>query len=193
VTARQDKRGIKVTSDDNQWFEALAIAMIERTSTAVWENAIALWRGLDTERSSVWPSTRNRILRRMLEVTAVRGDPWSAKLVRRFAEVTIPAFADTKARGRVHDAEGLRKAARHKARHPQASWNELAKAAGVPRDTVRQWCRVEQDADGQWRGRADFEKYVADEKVLIKAARDQRQRVSASDEGFYINGKRVRP
>lgn len=165
MTRRQDKGPDKHrTSNINRWYEALALAMIERSPTAAWENAIALWRGLP----QAWPSTRDRILRRLLEVAAKRGDPWSANLVKRFAAATIPAFRDTKARDRVHNAEGLRKAARYIARNPKASWNELAKAAGVPRDTVRQWCREKQDADGQWSGRGDFEKYVADEKVLIK-------------------------
>jgi hypothetical protein len=153
MTARLDKCGIKVTSDDNQWFEALALATIERSPTLAWENAVALWRGLP----SVWPSTRDRILRRMLVVAAKRGDPWSAKLVRRFAEAAIPAFADTKVRGRVHDAEGLQRAAHYVARHPGASWGEIAKAAGAKRETVRQWI-----------DRADFKKHRADEELRIR-------------------------
>ena len=172
MTARQGKRDSgKTTSEQNQWFETLAIATIERLPTTAWENAVALWRGLAPSSArrlpslrgtevepfgAVWPSTRDRILRRMLAVAARRGEPWSAKLVKRSAAAAIPVFANTKARNRVQDAEGLQRAARHVAHYPKASWSEIAKAAGVSRDTVR-----------HWRSRSDFEKYVKDEEFQI--------------------------
>jgi hypothetical protein len=157
MTTRQDKRPAanRTTGDQNQWFEALALATIERTPTSAWENAVALWRRLPL----VWPSTRDRILRRMLDEAARRGDPWPAKLVERFAEAAIPAFADAKARGRVHDVEGMKRAARYVAHHPSASWGEIAKAAGANRETVRQWV-----------DRADFKKHRDDEELQIKLA-----------------------
>jgi hypothetical protein len=137
-------------------FEALALAMIEQSPTATWKNAIPLWRGLPSVRSY----TRDRILRRMLEVAVKRGDPWSAKLVERFAEAAILAFADTKARGRVHDAKALQLAARYKAHHPDATAYEIAKAVGVKSSTVR-----------QWPDRRDFQQHRKDEEFLIELER----------------------
>lgn len=92
-------------------------------------------------------------------MAAKRGDPWSAKLVKRFTQAAIPAFPDTKARGRVRDAEGLKLAAFYKAHHQNASWDEMAKAAGTKRETVRQWVK-----------RADFKKHRADEEQRIELA-----------------------
>lgn len=154
MTARREKNQAdkKLSSDENQWFEALALATIERRPTSAWESAVALWRGLPL----VWPSTRDRILRHMLIEAAKRGDPWPAQQVKRFAEAAISAFADTQARARIHDREGLQMAARYVAHHPQASWGEIAKAAGTTKENVR-----------QWRKRSDFAKYVKDEEFLI--------------------------
>jgi hypothetical protein len=155
VTARRNKKARsdkKWSSDDNQWFEALALDTIERGPTPAWGSAVALWRLLP----SAWPSTRDRILRRMLEEAAKRGEPWPARLVKRFAEAAKPAFTDTQARARVHDREGLQMAARYVAHHLQASWGEIAKAAGTTKENVR-----------QWRKRPDFAKYVNDEEYLI--------------------------
>ena len=153
----------KLSRDDNEWFEALAIATIERTPTLAWENAIALWRLLP----SVLPFTRDRILRRMLDKAAKRGDPWSAKLVKRFAEAARLAFADTKARGRVHDAEALRRAAHYTAHHPDATAYEIAKAIGAKGSTVR-----------QWPGRQDFQQHRKDEEYLIELEKQRQHRIA---------------
>jgi hypothetical protein len=154
MTARQEKNQAdkKLSSDENQRFEALALATIECRPTSAWGSAVALWRGLPL----VWPSTRDRILRRMFEEAAKRGEPWPARLVKRFAEAAKPVFADTQARSRVRDREGLQMAARYVAHHPQASLGAIARAAGTTKWNVR-----------QWRKRSDFAKYVKDEEYLI--------------------------
>ena len=137
MTARQEKYQdpIKWSSDDNQWFEALALRTIEQTPIHAWGNAIALWRWLPL----AWPSTRDRILRRLLEVATKRSDPWPAPLVRRFAEAAIPAFNPAGARGRIHDKEAFEKAARYVAHHPRASERQIANAAQTSRENIRQW------------------------------------------------------
>jgi hypothetical protein len=141
-----------MTSDENRWFEKEALTALERLPTSAWENMVALWRGLPSAR----PSTRGRILRCILEEGARRGDPWSANLVKRFAGAAIPAFVNSKARSRVHNAEAMQKAARYQAKHPKASLNKIAAAAGAPRDSIRQWIK-----------RPDFKKYKDDAEFLI--------------------------
>jgi transposase-like protein len=76
----------------------------------------------------------------MIELAVKRGDPLSAKFVKRFAPHLISALAvPAQARGRIHDQEGFRKAAVYRAANPKASWTNLARAVGVKPSTVRQW------------------------------------------------------
>jgi hypothetical protein len=101
--------------------------------------------------------TRDRILRRILIEADNRDEPWPAQLVKNFAKVGKLAFADTQARARIHDGEGLQMAARFVGHHPRASLSEIAKAAGATREIVR-----------EWRKRPDFAKYMKDEEFLIR-------------------------
>ena len=136
MTARKNWRPKDAKrSADNQWFEALAIAEIEKHPTSEWENMRALWLYLPSCRVS----TRSRILARMIEVAAKRGNPLSAKFVRRFANVYATLAVSPKARDRIHDAKGLREAARLLAQNPKASLTALAKAAGSKKSTIRNW------------------------------------------------------
>ena len=173
-------KGAGLSHADDQWFEAWAIVMIENNPTPTWETAIALWRGLP----SAWPATRDRILRRMFKVAGGRGDGWSPKLVKRFAEIAHVVFADTEARDRVHQAEALQKAARYKARHPEASWNDIAEVVGAEKEALRKWTK-----------RSDFKKYKEDEEHLIETELKTWQSLPrqsdgpCSDEGFSIDGE----
>jgi hypothetical protein len=177
MTAR---KGNKLSRDDVERFEALAIATIEGDPTTKWEASVKLWRWLPL----VWPSTRDRIIRRALVIAAERNDSWSATLVKRFAEAAIPAFDDTRARGRVHNAEALQKAARYKARHPKASLNDIAKDARVKRDTVRDWL-----GRGGRPGRRDFCRYYCDEWYQINLER--RRRLRHAVERLHHQRKRI--
>jgi hypothetical protein len=123
----------KSSADDNEWPER-AIAELEKLPTHAWENMVALWRALPALR----PTMQRRILARMIELAAERGDPLSVKLVKRL-NVNQLLRVPPRPRSRVHDQNAFRKAAEYRAANPKASWDELAKAAGAKRDTVRQW------------------------------------------------------
>lgn len=131
---RWQPKGTTTSADDNDWFEALAIAEIERLPTRAWEGMLMLL-------PSAWPSTQKRLLLHMLEQAAKRGDALPAKVVKHLARV----FAvSPKARGRIqHSTEAVRSAAWCRAENPNASWADLARAAGLKskqaRHVVRQW------------------------------------------------------
>jgi hypothetical protein len=127
--------GAATNADDDQWFEALATVELRRLPTRAWENMDALWRQLP----SAWPSTQRRLLAYILEEAVRRGEPLSAKFVKRFVPHVIRVLSPTQARSRIHNIEAARRAAAHLAKNPRASLNDLARAAGVGRDIVRQW------------------------------------------------------
>jgi hypothetical protein len=157
-------KGAKLSAEDNQWFETVALTDLENLPTRAWEDMAALWRYLPWAH----PSTRRRILARCIELVRERGDTLSVKFVNCFAVPAIRELAVSKtARARVGNDEGLRAAARYLAHRPDASWSELAVAAAAKRGTVR-----------QWKGRQDFQKYLDDEKFLaaLERARQQRRR-----------------
>jgi hypothetical protein len=135
MTKRKPPARAKLNPDDNQWFESRMIAELERLPTRAWEN-MGMWRRILW---APWPSTRRRLLAHMIELADKRGDPLSAKFVKRFAPHLIQALGVPQARGRIHDKEALKRAAEYRAANPKASWNDLARAAGVKRSTVRQW------------------------------------------------------
>ena len=129
----------KLGPADNEWIEERALAEIERLPTHAWENMTGLWRRVLPALSL---STQHRILARMFGLAAERGNPLSAKFVKRFAPHAIRLLAvPPQPRSRIRNQQGLRKAAEHRAANPKASWNELARAADVSRGTVRQWAR----------------------------------------------------
>jgi hypothetical protein len=126
--------GRKSSADDAERFEDRAIAELEKLSTNTWQDMVALLRPLP----KLPPSAQRRILVHMIELAAKRGDPLSVKLVKR---LNLNRLLDVppRRRGRVHDQEAFRKAAEYQAANPRASWGELAKAADVSRERVRQW------------------------------------------------------
>ena len=139
MTARKPPAAGKLTPADNEWIEAQTIAELERLPTHAWENMTGLWRRLLPALSV---STQRRIFARVFGLAAERGDPLSAKFVKRFARhakrlLAVPA----QPRSHIRNQQGLRIAAEHRAANPRASWNELARAADVSRGTVRQWAR----------------------------------------------------
>jgi hypothetical protein len=139
----------------NDWFEQLALCEIERLPTAAWEDLI-VWRWLP----KAFPATRKRILARFLSVAQKRGEALSARFVRRFAGHACREIGAKPIQTAVRDQTGFQAAARYRARHPGASWNDLAKATSVKKSTLR-----------QWRGRADFEKHIEDEKARLELNR----------------------
>jgi hypothetical protein len=114
-------------ADDDRLFEALAIAEIDRLPTRAWATMDGLWLQLP----SVPPPMQKRLLMHMIEEAARRGDPLSPKFVKRFARHLARVLAVPEARNRIHDIEGLRAAARCRAKNPEASWGDLAHAAGL--------------------------------------------------------------
>jgi hypothetical protein len=168
VTARKGfvPKRAALSAEENLWFEKKALAELEGLPTRAWEDMVALWRMLP----SAWPSTRRRILARCLELASKRGDGFSANLTRRFAEHAPRELADspTAPRASVHDEDGLRKAARHLARNPQASLSELAEAADGKIGTIR-----------QWRKRQDFQALLNDEKFLAEVERERLARLAS--------------
>src|SRR5262245_46427430 len=133
---RWQPKATTTSADDNEWFEAFAMAEIERLPTRAWGNMLVFWRLLP----SVWPSTQKRLLVHMLKEAAKRGDPLPAEVVKHMAQV----FAvSPKGRGRIHETGALLAAARYRAENPNASWSDLARAAGLKskqaRHVVRQW------------------------------------------------------
>jgi hypothetical protein len=119
---------------DNAWIEEKAINELERLPTHTWENMVALWRALPALR----PSTQCRILARLIELAAARGDPFSAKLVKRL-DVNRLLEVPERPRSHIRDQQAFRNAAKHQAKNPKASLGKLAKAAGVSRERVRLW------------------------------------------------------
>ena len=136
MTKRKPPARAKLNPDDNQWFESRMIAELERLPTRAWEN-MGIWRRILWV---PWPSTQRRLLAHMIELAAKRGDPLSAKFVKRFAPHLISALAvPAQARGRIHDQEGFRKAAAYRAAKPQVSRRALSRAVGAKPTTVQQW------------------------------------------------------
>lgn len=172
MTARKGTvpKGAALLLEQNLWFEEKALAELERLPTHAWEKMAALWGMLP----SAWPSTRRRILARCLKLASKRGDPVSVKIARH----VIRELTSQAPRASVHDEDGLRKAARHLARNPQASLSELAAAAGFDgkKTTVR-----------QWKARPDFQAYLNDERWLValdqarQAGLDRERRSSAAE------------
>jgi hypothetical protein len=76
----------------------------------------------------------------MIELAAERGDPLSVKLVKRL-DVNRLLDVPAQARSHIRDQPAFCKAAEYRAANPNASWNELAGAAGVSRERVRLWKR----------------------------------------------------
>jgi hypothetical protein len=169
MTARKDSL-VPKGAERNLWFEAAALRELERLPTRAWEDMDALWRMLP----SAWPSTRQRILARCLELAEKRGDGLSAKLVNRFAKLAIAELAVRAPKARVHDEDGFRAVARHLASNPQASLSELAAAADAPKGTIR-----------QWRKRPDFQALLNDERRLVALEQARRAwRLEHGSEGF---------
>jgi hypothetical protein len=127
-----------MTDPDNRWFEALTIVEIARHPTKTWADMTALWRQLP--RCPL--STQSRIIARMIEEAAGRGDPLSEKFVRRFAKHAVRVLAPRYARDGIHDVKGCRLVASWLAADPKASLGELAAIAEVPRDTIRRWKKL---------------------------------------------------
>jgi hypothetical protein len=148
-------KGAALSAERNLWFEAKALAELERLPTDAWEKMVALWNWLPLTH----PATRRRILARCIVLAAKRGNPLSVK---------IAGLADRElskaARASVHADDGLRKAARHLARNPRASLSKLAAVAGFDgkRTTVL-----------AWKKRADFQTHLNDERVLAERERVQ--------------------
>jgi hypothetical protein len=158
VTARKGTvpKGAVLSAEENLWFEEKARAELARLPTDRWEKMAALWGTLP----SAWPSTRRRVLAACIELAAKRNDPLPVKIVER----VIHELASKAPRASVDDEDGLRKAARHLARNPQASLSELAVAAGFDgkKTTVR-----------LWKLRPDFQAYLNDERWFVALERAQ--------------------
>jgi hypothetical protein len=153
-------KGATLSSEQNQWFEALALREIERLATRSWGDMDALWRQLPLAH----PSTQRRILARCFELASKRGDDISAKLVKRIAPHVVRALAVSRiARATVRDEEAFRKATFHFAHNPKASFRQLAKAAGAKVGTIRQWIK-----------RPEFQADVKDEQYRKELARLRR-------------------
>src|SRR5262249_55289724 len=140
VTERKGRvpKGATLSADENQRLEDRAIAELKRLPTSAWADMDALWRQLP----AAGPSTRRRILARCLELAHERGDPLSAKFVRRFAGHAVRELAVKAPKARVHNQKALLAAVRCLAQNPHASLSDLAAAAGMPannKPTIAGW------------------------------------------------------
>jgi hypothetical protein len=171
--ARWQPKDTTTSADDNRWFEALTIAEIDRLSTRAWANMAGFWLHLP----SAWPSTQKRLLVYMLEEAARRGDPLRPEFVKRLALHLARILAVTEARDSVHDIGALRAAARCRAENPNASWSDLARAAGLKSENARHVVR-------QWDRFAEFKRWV----VEFEKRRGTERPMVPGEEGFEDRG-----
>jgi hypothetical protein len=138
MTASKDwhpKGRYELSKVGNRSFELWALETIESESTAVWEVIGKLWQNLPL----AWPSTRERILRRMSAVIAERNDPTSAVLGRLIEGVRSLSPPPASAKALPHDIALFRMAAEYAAGHSGAPNREIARSVGVNESVVRQW------------------------------------------------------
>ncbi|MGB9043804.1 MAG: hypothetical protein WCC81_15180 [Pseudolabrys sp.] len=149
-------KGARLSAEENQRIEALAIAEIAKMPTRAWQDMSAVWNTLPL----MHPASRRRIIRTFLLLAHKRGHALPAKWVKRFAcHVIYELDVADSSRAAVHQGEKLREVARYHVHHPKASLNQIAAAIGMPKKktTVRSWLE-----------RQDYKAFYNDELWLLQ-------------------------
>jgi hypothetical protein len=149
------RRKADIVDDQPERIEREAIDWIKRTPTEHWVTMARSWL-------QWWPAlsltAQKRILSTILRQAIERGDSWPAELVQHVARrLQEHLKVGEQPRSRIRNTAALRKAAEYRAHHPEASWNELANAAGVDQATVRQWAQM-----------PEFARYETDARFLLE-------------------------
>ena len=144
--------GSSLPPSDDEDFERIAMAELERLPPDVWRKALKFWRLLP----KAHPSTRRRLLAHAVDIVAKSGSALPSEI----AKAVIAELGVSKApRSRLRTEAQMRLAARYKAQNPDASLDELAKAAGIPgkRTTAKSYLE-----------RPEFKRFRADEFFLLE-------------------------
>ena len=183
MTARKGvvPKGSKLSSDKNEWFEALALRELERLPIPSWAQMYALWKTLP----EAHPAARRRILAHCLRLAVERQEALPAKFlsgvynhVGGFADQVIRELGIRADRNAVKNKAAFRAAARNRANKPEASLADLAQVASTTKGTVRQWLR-----------RPDFKRLVDDEAFLSQL---DNKRAEEGAPAFAIHSPRGR-